>query len=74
MIEEAPAKENDNYEQWYNDSLADDRPVILYLHGNTASRAVAHRIELYRLLRKLDWHVVAFDYRGKLYETLKKAL
>ncbi|XP_068238812.1 lysophosphatidylserine lipase ABHD12-like [Palaemon carinicauda] len=51
---------------WFENSLGDHRPVILYLHGNTASRAVAHRIELYNVLRKMDYHVVAFDYRGKM--------
>lgn len=46
-------------------SMSDHRPVILYLHGNTSSRATAHRIELYSVLRKMDYHVVAFDYRGE---------
>lgn len=46
--------------------MSDHRPVILYLHGNTSSRATAHRIELYSVLRKMDYHVVAFDYRGEM--------
>ncbi|KAG5682183.1 hypothetical protein PVAND_011551 [Polypedilum vanderplanki] len=39
-------------------------PVILYLHGNTGTRANGHRIELYNSLRKLGYHIFAIDYRG----------
>ena len=42
----------------------DGRPVVLYLHGNSAHRASAHRVELYRLLASMGYHVVCFDYRG----------
>ncbi|XP_017120545.1 lysophosphatidylserine lipase ABHD12 isoform X2 [Drosophila elegans] len=38
--------------------------VVLYLHGNTASRGSGHRSEVYKLLRKLNYHVFSFDYRG----------
>ncbi|XP_055591602.1 lysophosphatidylserine lipase ABHD12 isoform X2 [Uranotaenia lowii] len=38
--------------------------VVLYLHGNTASRGASHRVELYQLLRSLNYHVVTMDYRG----------
>ncbi|KFB53914.1 hypothetical protein ZHAS_00022362 [Anopheles sinensis] len=38
--------------------------VVLYLHGNTASRGAPHRVELYRMLRSLNYHVIAMDYRG----------
>ncbi|CAL4058670.1 unnamed protein product [Meganyctiphanes norvegica] len=62
LIDTAEAAENRT--EFFNNSLCDDRPVLLYLHGNTASRAVPHRVELYKLLRKMDYHVVAFDYRG----------
>ena len=44
--------------------LEDGKTVILYLHGNSANRAGAHRVELYRVLRALDCHVVCCDYRG----------
>lgn len=37
--------------------------VIFYLHGNSGSRAASHRVELYKLLRELGYHVIAFDYR-----------
>lgn len=39
-------------------------PIVLYLHGNTGSRANGHRIELYKTLRKLGYHVIAIDFRG----------
>lgn len=44
--------------------MAPARGVILYLHGNTASRAAGHRVDLYKVLRAMDYHVVALDYRG----------
>ena len=40
------------------------RPIILYMHGNTGSRAREHRVDQYVFLRKLGYHVVCFDYRG----------
>lgn len=39
-------------------------PIVLYLHGNTGTRANGHRIELYKTLQKLGYHVIALDYRG----------
>lgn len=41
------------------------RPVFLYMHGNGGNRASSHRVELYKLLQKLDFHVICFDYRSK---------
>ena len=40
------------------------RPIVLYLHGNTGSRAREHRINLYKVLQNLNYHIVCFDYRG----------
>ncbi|XP_045508041.1 lysophosphatidylserine lipase ABHD12-like isoform X1 [Colias croceus] len=40
------------------------RPIILYCHGNSNSRAASHRIELYKFFQKMDFHTIAFDYRG----------
>lgn len=39
-------------------------PIVLYLHGNTGTRANGHRVELYNILRQLGYHVIAMDYRG----------
>jgi len=51
-------------EEWFIDQLSDERPVILYLHGNSNNRAGPHRAELYHLLRSLNYHVITFDYRS----------
>lgn len=38
--------------------------IVLYLHGNSNSRGASHRIELYKVLQKLGYHVMALDYRS----------
>ncbi|KAJ0170573.1 hypothetical protein K1T71_013944 [Dendrolimus kikuchii] len=40
------------------------KPIILYCHGNSNSRAAFHRIELYKVFQQMDFHTIAFDYRG----------
>jgi len=60
LIGEAEGKTS----EWYDETLSDDRPVVLYLHGNSAHRAGPQRVEMYQVLRSLDYHVVCFDYRG----------
>ena len=40
-------------------------PIIVYLHGNSGSRAGSHRIELYKIFQSLDFHVLSLDYRGE---------
>lgn len=46
-------------------SLSDGLPIVLYLHGNTGTRATYHRVQLYKYLtEKRDYHVITFDYRG----------
>eukprot|EP00088_Acartia_fossae_P033425 TRINITY_DN34217_c0_g1_i1.p1 TRINITY_DN34217_c0_g1~~TRINITY_DN34217_c0_g1_i1.p1 ORF type:complete len:395 (+),score=56.75 TRINITY_DN34217_c0_g1_i1:196-1380(+) len=50
--------------EWFEEQLQDGRTVILYLHGNSNDRAGPHRVELYHVLRKMGYHVFAFDYRG----------
>ncbi|CAD5224821.1 unnamed protein product [Bursaphelenchus okinawaensis] len=42
----------------------DHRPVVIYLHGNSFDRTTRHRIELYKILSKMGYHVFALDYRG----------
>ncbi|XP_039594924.1 lysophosphatidylserine lipase ABHD12, partial [Polypterus senegalus] len=51
-------------QQWFEDALASTHPVILYLHGNAGTRGGDHRVQLYKVLSSLGYHVVAFDYRG----------
>ncbi len=60
MVEEAEGKPRD----WYELQLSGGRPVVIYMHGNTGSRAREHRIAMYQVLRRLGYHVVCFDYRG----------
>jgi abhydrolase domain-containing protein 12 len=50
---------------WFEQALSNGQPIVLYLHGNTGSRAREHRIELYKVLQKLNYHIICFDYRGK---------
>lgn len=38
--------------------------VILYFHGNSGTRAGWHRVRLYKLFTRLNFHVITFDYRG----------
>ena len=53
------------------DSLADGLPIVVYLHGNSGSRASPHRVELYNILQELDYHVITADYRGISTNNLK---
>ncbi|OWF53751.1 monoacylglycerol lipase ABHD12-like [Mizuhopecten yessoensis] len=48
----------------YESLLKDGKPIFLYLHGTSGSRAGWHRVQLYKLLVSLEFHVIAFDYRG----------
>ena len=52
-------------ESFYEESLSHGEPIILYMHGNSGSRGSAHRLELYTLLRNMNYHVIAFDYRSE---------
>lgn len=38
--------------------------IVLYLHGNSGTRATEHRVALYKIFQQLNCHVVTFDYRG----------
>lgn len=56
---------NSNEHEFYERMLhANGSKVFLYLHGNTGSRAAAHRVELFKLLREMGFHIIAFDYRS----------
>ena len=57
---EEPVSEDD-----FIHALSDGSAIILYLHGNTGTRATTHRVDLYKYLSgKLGYHVITFDYRG----------
>ncbi|XP_060553065.1 lysophosphatidylserine lipase ABHD12-like [Ruditapes philippinarum] len=49
---------------YYTDLLKSSKPIILYLHGNSGTRAGWHRVQLYKVLANMDYHVIAVDYRG----------
>lgn len=49
----------------YTNALSDGSPIIIYMHGNTGTRATHHRVQLYKYLAEiLGYHVITFDYRG----------
>ncbi|XP_034041618.1 lysophosphatidylserine lipase ABHD12 [Thalassophryne amazonica] len=50
--------------EWYDAALRSGSPAILYLHGNAGTRGGDHRVQLYKVLSSLGYHVVTFDYRG----------
>lgn len=66
LIHSVP-EEPGEWQAWYEDTLKKEQPIILYLHGNKGSRAENHRVELYNKLRRMDYHVITFDYRGKAF-------
>ncbi|XP_014680943.1 PREDICTED: monoacylglycerol lipase ABHD12-like [Priapulus caudatus] len=58
------AKESKPSEDYCELLLGDSQPVILYLHGNAGTRAGYHRVQIYKMLSDLNFHVIALDYRG----------
>lgn len=60
-----PVINEKNEQEFYETTLKQDETrVLVYFHGNTGSRAAGHRVELYKLLRDLGFHVITFDYRS----------
>nr|XP_020666954.1 protein ABHD12B [Pogona vitticeps] len=57
---EAEGKER----SWYEEALADDNPIIVYLHGNGGTRATSHRVLFTKVMSDGGFHVLAVDYRG----------
>ncbi|XP_054455994.1 lysophosphatidylserine lipase ABHD12-like [Anoplopoma fimbria] len=49
---------------WYQNTLRDESPVFIYLHGNTGTRAETHRVGVAKVLSALGYHVLVPDYRG----------
>ncbi|EDV21773.1 uncharacterized protein TRIADDRAFT_59828 [Trichoplax adhaerens] len=48
----------------FDNSLKSGKPIFIYFHGNSGSRASYHRIEIYKRFSSFDYHVVTVDYRG----------
>ncbi|XP_050431172.1 lysophosphatidylserine lipase ABHD12 isoform X2 [Adelges cooleyi] len=62
-----PTKLLEKYEQdedSYEQLLGHGEPIILYMHGNSGTRANEHRVQLYGVLRNVNCHVIAVDYRS----------
>ncbi|XP_045622932.1 lysophosphatidylserine lipase ABHD12 isoform X1 [Procambarus clarkii] len=64
LVHSAPEVKSDERDAWFEKSLKNGDPIILYLHGNKGSRGEKHRIEMYNVLRQMDYHIITFDYRG----------
>ncbi|XP_025202133.1 monoacylglycerol lipase ABHD12-like isoform X1 [Melanaphis sacchari] len=54
--------ENDN--SIYEQLLSHGEPIIIYMHGNSGTRANEHRVQLYHVLQDINCHVIAVDYRS----------
>ncbi|GAB1601410.1 lysophosphatidylserine lipase ABHD12-like [Argonauta hians] len=51
--------------QQYEDSLQNSSTnIIMYLHGNSGTRACGHRVKLYQRFSNMNYHTISFDYRG----------
>lgn len=48
----------------FDKALGDGKPIIVYVHGNSGTRASPHRVHLYSLFQSLDMHIITFDYRS----------
>ncbi|KAM3181733.1 hypothetical protein ACTXT7_013785 [Hymenolepis weldensis] len=53
-----------SWKSWNADTISDETPIFLYFHGMAFNRAHPHRVEVYKLLSRLGYHVMTIDYRG----------
>jgi len=44
--------------------LKDNSTLIVYMHGNSMDRGFSHRVQLYKVLTSMGYHLVTFDYRS----------
>lgn len=51
-------------ESSYEKLLSNGEPIIIYMHGNSGTRANKLRVELYKKLQNINYHVIAVDYRS----------
>lgn len=55
----------ESHDQFYDSELQKAARVVIYLHGNGATRAQSHRLHIIqRMARELSAHVITVDYRG----------
>uniref|UniRef100_A0A3Q3WUZ4 AB hydrolase-1 domain-containing protein n=1 Tax=Mola mola TaxID=94237 RepID=A0A3Q3WUZ4_MOLML len=53
--------------EWYQETLGDGHPVIIYLHGNVGTRwdeSIWFLISVLQILSAAGYHVLSLDYRG----------
>ncbi|KAF8560903.1 hypothetical protein P879_06456 [Paragonimus westermani] len=48
----------------FDEALSCGTPIFLYFHGNTKTRSVPWRVDIYKLLSAAGYNVITFDYRG----------
>jgi len=48
----------------YEQLLSHGEPIVIYMHGNSGTRANEHRVQLYHVLQDINCHVIAVDYRS----------
>lgn len=53
---------------YYDKLLGHGEPIVIYMHGNSGTRANSHRVELYHILQDINCHIIAVDYRSMLFE------
>ncbi|XP_059045899.1 lysophosphatidylserine lipase ABHD12-like [Achroia grisella] len=57
--------DKDKLNKLLDDELVNSQtPIMMYCHGNSNSRATSHRLALYKFFQRMDYHTIAFDYRG----------
>ena len=60
-----PAVTRDGEESEACDKIfCNNHTTIVYIHGQTGHRGLEYRVGLYKVLRRLGFNVVTFDYRG----------
>lgn len=45
-------------------NLQENSTLIIYMHGNSMDRGFSHRVELYKVLTNMGFHIITFDYRS----------
>lgn len=65
-------EKNDDSPEAFDKALSDGRPIIVYVHGNSGTRATQHRIRLYKRFQSLGYHAVTFDYRSKYFKIFEQ--
>lgn len=60
-------EKHENDRSKYEQLLSHSEPIVIYMHGNSGTRANEHRVQLYHILQDIDCHVLAVDYRSMVY-------